>query len=73
MSQTPHRYRQHLATSYERAAAIAAQCIRDGTGVSAAIKDNGLFMSPDAKNWGQFIMQLANHIHRKERDIPDNC
>jgi hypothetical protein len=56
-----------LATAYERAASIAAACIRDGVKVRDAAKAQGLLMSPDAKNWGQFIMRLANHMHQAER------
>jgi len=67
MSHVPHYHRTNLAASYEQAAIVAASFIRDGVKVQDAAKVSGLALSADAKNWGQFIMRLANHMHQQER------
>lgn len=73
MTNIPAYHRPHLATAYERAASIAADCIRDGVTVPDAAKAQGLLLSTEAKNWGQFIMRLANHMHQNERRRVKGC
>lgn len=67
MSHVPAYHRPHLAASYEEAASVAAWFIREGIKVQDASRACGLALSAEAKNWGQFIMRLANHTHQQER------